>query len=63
MPKKLNSALCNVSRVQSTSTFKAIAYMTGIVHDLQQQLVVLVRGGRVKDLASYDLHDPVLKQN
>nr|AIS35815.1 ribosomal protein S12 [Epipogium roseum] len=49
-PKKPNSALRKVSRVQLTSGFVITAYIPGIGHNLQEHSSVLVRGGRVKDL-------------
>nr|YP_009687745.1 ribosomal protein S12 [Arundinaria humbertii]QDX17021.1 ribosomal protein S12 [Arundinaria humbertii] len=49
-PKKPNSALRKVARVRLTSGFEITAYIPGIGHNLQEHSVVLVRGGRVKDL-------------
>nr|YP_009407396.1 ribosomal protein S12 [Dionaea muscipula]ASA46370.1 ribosomal protein S12 [Dionaea muscipula]QBC71718.1 ribosomal protein S12 [Dionaea muscipula] len=49
-PKKPNSALRKVARVRLTSGFEITAYIPGIGHKLQEHSVVLVRGGRVKDL-------------
>jgi len=49
-PKKPNSALRKVARVRLTSGFEVTAYIPGIGHNLQEHSVVLVRGGRVKDL-------------
>nr|YP_009532711.1 ribosomal protein S12 [Pedobesia claviformis]AYC65313.1 ribosomal protein S12 [Pedobesia claviformis] len=49
-PKKPNSALRKVARVRLTSGFEVTAYIPGIGHNLQEHAVVLVRGGRVKDL-------------
>lgn len=49
-PKKPNSALRKVARVRLTSGFEVICYIPGIGHNLQEHSVVLVRGGRVKDL-------------
>jgi small subunit ribosomal protein S12 len=49
-PKKPNSALRKVARVRLTSGFEITAYIPGISHNLQEHSVVLVRGGRVKDL-------------
>ncbi|YP_002000467.1 ribosomal protein S12 (chloroplast) [Brachypodium distachyon] len=48
--KKPNSALRKVARVRLTSGFEITAYIPGIGHNLQEHSVVLVRGGRVKDL-------------
>ena len=49
-PKKPNSALRKVARVRLSSGFEVTAYIPGIGHNLQEHSVVLVRGGRVKDL-------------
>ena len=49
-PKKPNSALRKVARVRLTTGFEVTAYIPGIGHNLQEHSVVLVRGGRVKDL-------------
>nr|YP_010474751.1 ribosomal protein S12 [Corydalis fargesii]YP_010474792.1 ribosomal protein S12 [Corydalis fargesii]UVH69038.1 ribosomal protein S12 [Corydalis fargesii]UVH69079.1 ribosomal protein S12 [Corydalis fargesii] len=49
-PKKPNSALRKVARVRLTSGFEITAYIPGIGHNSQEHSVVLVRGGRVKDL-------------
>lgn len=49
-PKKPNSAIRKVARVRLTSGFEVTAYIPGIGHNLQEHAVVLVRGGRVKDL-------------
>nr|YP_009434756.1 ribosomal protein S12 [Lobelia galpinii]YP_009434803.1 ribosomal protein S12 [Lobelia galpinii]ATG24730.1 ribosomal protein S12 [Lobelia galpinii]ATG24749.1 ribosomal protein S12 [Lobelia galpinii] len=49
-PKKPNSGLRKVARVRLTSGFEITAYIPGIGHSLQEHSVVLVRGGRVKDL-------------
>jgi small subunit ribosomal protein S12 len=49
-PKKPNSALRKVARVRLTSGFEVTAYIPGIGHNLQEHSIVLVRGGRVKDL-------------
>lgn len=49
-PKKPNSAIRKVARVRLTSGFEVTAYIPGIGHNLQEHSVVLVRGGRVKDL-------------
>ncbi|KAK7400931.1 hypothetical protein VNO78_12240 [Psophocarpus tetragonolobus] len=55
-PKKPNSALRKVARVRLTSGFEIIAYIPGIGHNLQEHSVVLVRGGRVKDLPGVRYH-------
>ena len=49
-PKKPNSALRKVAKVKLTNGFEVIAYIPGEGHNLQEHSVVLVRGGRVKDL-------------
>ena len=49
-PKKPNSALRKVARVRLTSGTEVTAYIPGIGHNLQEHSIVLVRGGRVKDL-------------
>ena len=49
-PKKPNSALRKVARVRLTSGVEVTAYIPGIGHNLQEHSIVLVRGGRVKDL-------------
>jgi len=55
-PKKPNSALRKVARVRLTSGFEVTAYVPGIGHNLQEHSVVLVRGGRVKDLPGVRYH-------
>ena len=49
-PKKPNSALRKVARVRLTSGIEITAYIPGVGHNLQEHSIVLVRGGRVKDL-------------
>ena len=49
-PKKPNSALRKIARVKLTNGIEATAYIPGIGHNLQEHSVVLIRGGRVKDL-------------
>ena len=49
-PKKPNSALRKVARVRLTNSMEVTAYIPGISHNLQEHSVVLIRGGRVKDL-------------
>ena len=55
-PKKPNSALRKVARVRLTSKIEVTAYIPGIGHNLQEHSVVLVRGGRVKDLPGVRYH-------
>jgi len=55
-PKKPNSALRKVARVKLTSGFEVTAYIPGIGHNLQEHSVVLLRGGRVKDLPGVRYH-------
>ncbi|XP_027338040.1 uncharacterized protein LOC113851972 [Abrus precatorius] len=55
-PKKPNSALRKVARVRLTSGFEITAYIPGIGHNLQEHSVVLVRGGRVKNLPGVRYH-------
>nr|YP_009193229.1 ribosomal protein S12 [Gnetum ula]BAT70170.1 ribosomal protein S12 [Gnetum ula] len=55
-PKKPNSALRKVARVRLTSGIEITAYIPGIGHNLQEHSVVLVRGGRVKDLPGVKYH-------
>lgn len=55
-PKKPNSALRKVARVRLTSGIEVSAYIPGIGHNLQEHSVVLVRGGRVKDLPGVRYH-------
>jgi len=54
--KKPNSALRKVARVRLTSGFEITAYIPGIGHNLQEHSVVLVRGGRVRDLPGVRYH-------
>ena len=56
-PKKPNSALRKVARVRLTSQVEVTAYIPGEGHNLQEHSMVLVRGGRVKDLAGCALQD------
>nr|AYC64071.1 ribosomal protein S12 [Halimeda micronesica] len=49
-PKKPNSAIRKVARIRLTTGFEVTAYIPGIGHNLQEHAVVLIRGGRVKDL-------------
>jgi len=55
-PKKPNSALRKVARVRLTNSVEVTAYIPGIGHNLQEHSVVLVRGGRVKDLPGVRYH-------
>jgi len=54
--KKPNSALRKVARVRLTSGFEVTAYIPGIGHNIQEHSVVLIRGGRVKDLPGCRYH-------
>jgi len=55
-PKKPNSALRKVARVRLTTGAEVTAYIPGVGHNLQEHSVVLVRGGRVKDLPGVRYH-------
>ena len=55
-PKKPNSALRKVARVRLSNGYEATAYIPGIGHNLQEHSVVLIRGGRVKDLPGVRYH-------
>jgi small subunit ribosomal protein S12 len=55
-PKKPNSALRKIARVRLSNMMEVTAYIPGIGHNLQEHSVVLVRGGRVKDLPSVKYH-------
>lgn len=55
-PKKPNSALRKVARVRLTNSIEVTAYIPGIGHNLQEHSVVLIRGGRVKDLPGVRYH-------
>jgi len=55
-PKKPNSALRKVARVRLTNNIEVTAYIPGIGHNLQEHSIVLVRGGRVKDLPGVRYH-------
>ena len=55
-PKKPNSALRKVARVRLTNGFEVISYIPGEGHNLQEHSVVLIRGGRVKDLPGVRYH-------
>ena len=55
-PKKPNSALRKVARVRLTNSIEVTSYIPGIGHNLQEHSVVLIRGGRVKDLPGVRYH-------
>ena len=55
-PKKPNSALRNVARVRLTNGIEVTTYIPGIGHNLQEHSIVLIRGGRVKDLPGVRYH-------
>jgi small subunit ribosomal protein S12 len=55
-PKKPNSALRKVSRVKLTSGIEVTGYIPGVGHNLQEHSIVMVRGGRVKDLPGVRYH-------
>ena len=55
-PKKPNSALRKVARVRLSSGMEVTAYIPGVGHNLQEHSIVLVRGGRVKDLPGVRYH-------
>ncbi len=55
-PKKPNSALRKVARVRLTNGMEVTAYIPGVGHNLQEHSVVLIRGGRVKDLPGVRYH-------
>ena len=55
-PKKPNSALRKIARVRLSSAFEVTAYIPGEGHNLQEHSVVLIRGGRVKDLPGVRYH-------
>ncbi|MFA6006447.1 MAG: 30S ribosomal protein S12 [Candidatus Paceibacterota bacterium] len=55
-PKKPNSALRKVARVRLTNGMEVTAYIPGIGHNLQEHSVVMIRGGRVKDLVGVRYH-------
>ena len=55
-PKKPNSALRKVARVRLSSGIEVTAYIPGVGHNLQEHSIVLVRGGRVKDLPGVRYH-------
>ena len=55
-PKKPNSALRKVARVKLTSGYEVTSYIPGVGHNLQEHSIVLIRGGRVKDLPGIRYH-------
>ena len=55
-PKKPNSAMRKVAKVRLTNSFEVICYIPGEKHNLQEHSVVLIRGGRVKDLPGVRYH-------
>jgi len=55
-PKKPNSALRKACRVRLTTSFEVTSYIPGVGHNLQEHSVVLIRGGRVKDLPGVRYH-------
>ncbi|MFW2330874.1 MAG: 30S ribosomal protein S12 [Nitrospinota bacterium] len=55
-PKKPNSALRKVARVRLTNKYEVTTYIPGVGHNLQEHAIVLIRGGRVKDLPGVRYH-------
>lgn len=55
-PKKPNSALRKIARVKLTNGYEVTAYIPGVGHNLQEHSVVIIRGGRVKDLPGVRYH-------
>ncbi len=55
-PKKPNSALRKIARVRLTNGYEVTAYIPGVGHILQEHSVVMIRGGRVKDLPGVRYH-------
>nr|BBC77666.1 ribosomal protein S12 [Nitzschia sp. NIES-3576] len=55
-PKKPNSAIRKVARIRLSSGFEVTAYIPGIGHTIQEHSIVLIRGGRVKDLPGVKYH-------
>ena len=55
-PKKPNSAMRKVARIRLTNNIEVTGYIPGIGHDLQEHSIVLIRGGRVKDLPGVRYH-------
>ena len=55
-PKKPNSALRKIARVRLSNGYEVTAYIPGVGHDLQEHSIVMIRGGRVKDLSGVRYH-------
>ena len=55
-PKKPNSALRKIARVRLTNGYEVTAYIPGVGHNLQEHSIVMIRGGRVKDLPGVRYH-------
>ena len=55
-PKKPNSALRKVARVRLTNSMEVTAYIPGVGHNLQEHSIVMIRGGRIKDLPGVRYH-------
>jgi small subunit ribosomal protein S12 len=55
-PKKPNSALRKIAKIKLTNGYEVLAYIPGIGHNLQEHSVVMIRGGRVKDLPGVRYH-------
>jgi small subunit ribosomal protein S12 len=55
-PKKPNSAIRKIAKIRLTNKFEVIAYIPGETHNLQEHSVILIRGGRVKDLPGVRYH-------
>lgn len=55
-PKKPNSALRKVARVRLTNGYEVTTYIPGVGHNLQEHAIILIRGGRVKDLPGVRYH-------
>ena len=55
-PKKPNSALRKIARIRLTNGYEVTAYIPGVGHNLQEHSVVMIRGGRVKDLPGVRYH-------
>jgi small subunit ribosomal protein S12 len=55
-PKKPNSALRKIAKIRLSNGYEVVAYIPGIGHNLQEHSVVLIRGGRVKDLPGVRYH-------
>lgn len=55
-PKKPNSALRKVAKIKLTNQMEVLAYIPGVGHNLQEHSVVMIRGGRVKDLPGVRYH-------